>query len=594
MAEDKVSKSVDKQTQSQKQEAQIANEKRDALFKEVAKNVKGGEATLKEIRESKKTQEETKQKMNDLAEAQGLTLDEFKKSVAGQEMQFKIDKEEKRAKRLTDAKDLSMQARQFALSAKQLATFEGMKNAFSGLSETLLKIPGAGAVVGATRSLFGVLKNLALIALIPLLVKFLNSQTFKDMANYLITNGAKIMDSLYNTLISFFTEVGKILTAFAQDGFLGGIRQISESIGFSKEDIAYFKETVKNLGLSALILGLGSVLVTAAGFIASMTNRLRMMFGIGTSGAAAGKLSLQERGFKKGKDYTLKGGRTARFTGKGFQEIVGGKPGQFLANKDVLENLKGGQGTIKSGSRIAKFIGIFKGVSRIIHGIGKLLAINELIQIATSGESKAKKVEQFVGLLGGLGGSALGALVGGIAGSAVPLVGNLIGATVGGGLGFFGGEILTKALAQYLVGGPVDAFPVPFEGYDLNEIFNRGMTKKNDYREDIVNESGEVVGYRTTQDMGVMGGIIPAGTEVKNDFTTPPSYSPYSLTNLGRQVPDSPPQINPISPGLGFGNPFSGLYNYIFNTDNSSTTTAVNGTTSKVDTNPLLPAILER
>ena len=113
--------------------------------------------------------------MNDLAEAQGLTLDEFKKSVAGQEMQFKIDKEEKRAKRLTDAKDLSMQARQFALSAKQLATFEGMKNAFSGLSETLLKIPGAGAVVGATRSLFGVLKNLALIALIPLLVKFLNN-----------------------------------------------------------------------------------------------------------------------------------------------------------------------------------------------------------------------------------------------------------------------------------------------------------------------------------------------------------------------------------------------------------------------------------
>lgn len=610
---EKLRKQQEQRAAKEDAQEQLANEKRDILFKEMAKNVKGGEATLKEIRESKKVQEDTKQKMNDFAEAQGLTLDEFKKSVAGQEMQFKIDQEEKRAKKLTDAKDLSMRARQFALSARQLATFEGMKNAFSGLSETLLKIPGAGAVVGATRSLFGVLKNLALIALIPLLVKFLNSQTFKDMANYLLTNGVKIIEKFEEAVIGIFKSLEKITKAFIDDGFLAGFDQAIIELNIStKEDLEEFKKNIKQLAITSSLVLLGSGLALVVGTVRNIGMALRNMAGVrgaGNIGAqvsrSGGAMSVKDRGFKAGQTYDLKDESgterqvkavRAGKSGLRFQDVESGK---FIKTDTVIDQVIGGQGILKlkSGSRFMKFLGMVQRVSKFIPMVGRILAINDLINIYRSGAPMKEKVTSLVGLMGGLSGAALGALLGGAVGGVVPLVGNLIGGVGGGIFGYMKGDQIATGLAQWMLGGPVTALE-DFMGFNLNKILNSSagaLDADTQLAQATAGSSSAGGGNVFVPGMADILGLNNVNGGTPYNLSVNPAIKAAGVAGLEAGALAARQDV------LGFrgiemaaSKPTTIVYNYATSVDNSSSTTAVNGNTPKVNSNPYLFNVLER
>ena len=99
---------------------------------------------------------------------------------------------------------------------------------------------------------------------------------------------------------------------------------------------------------------------------------------------------------------------------------------------------------------------------RGVPGLGALLGIGEIAMM------DPPTVDGVAGVLGGLGGATLGTLAGGLVGAAGGPVA-LVTAALGGGVGYFLGDALSKGLAQMLMGKKVDAFP---EWSGLNGLLN--------------------------------------------------------------------------------------------------------------------------
>ena len=118
----------------------------------------------------------------------------------------------------------------------------------------------------------------------------------------------------------------------------------------------------------------------------------------------------------------------------------------------------------KNASSLAKFPKLMKALRFIrgVPGLGALLGIGEIAMM------DPPTVDGVAGVLGGLGGATLGTLAGGLVGAAGGPVA-LVTAALGGGVGYFLGDALSKGLAQMLMGKKVDAFP---EWSGLNGIFN--------------------------------------------------------------------------------------------------------------------------
>ena len=113
--------------------------------------------------------------------------------------------------------------------------------------------------------------------------------------------------------------------------------------------------------------------------------------------------------------------------------------------------------------RLAKFL-TFAGR---FGGLGAVIGIGELINMARTGNLTVEAVSGlFGGVLGGVGGTKLGALIGSI----FPGPGTVIGGLLGGGLGYLAGDTIAKALGQWMLGKKVDAFGFGF-GW-VNDLFN--------------------------------------------------------------------------------------------------------------------------
>ena len=102
-----------------------------------------------------------------------------------------------------------------------------------------------------------------------------------------------------------------------------------------------------------------------------------------------------------------------------------------------------------------------------VPGIGYVLGAMDLYQLLGSDASGKQKVAGVAGILGGLGGSTLGAMAGATVGSVVPGAGTLIGGLLGGAGGYFAGDMVAKGLAEWLLGEKVTAFP----GF-INDMIN--------------------------------------------------------------------------------------------------------------------------
>ena len=159
---------------------------------------------------------------------------------------------------------------------------------------------------------------------------------------------------------------------------------------------------------------------------------------------------------------------------KGIDKLRGkpsGKAPDVDPSSRGLRGKGGAEGQIDKGlmkslskyPRLAKFL---KFAGRF-GGLGAVIGIGELINMARTGNLSVEAVSGlFGGVLGGVGGTKLGALIGSI----FPGPGTVIGGLLGGGLGYLAGDTIAKALGQWMLGKKVDAFGFGF-GW-VNDLFN--------------------------------------------------------------------------------------------------------------------------
>ena len=102
--------------------------------------------------------------------------------------------------------------------------------------------------------------------------------------------------------------------------------------------------------------------------------------------------------------------------------------------------------------------------------LGSLVSLGHIGYILSSDQSKEDKVANVTGALGGLAGATGGGILGGLLGTlGFPGIGTAVGGGLGSLLGYFAGEYITKALAQYLLDMPITAFP---DWTGLNDMMN--------------------------------------------------------------------------------------------------------------------------
>jgi len=98
----------------------------------------------------------------------------------------------------------------------------------------------------------------------------------------------------------------------------------------------------------------------------------------------------------------------------------------------------------KMPPRMGAFLKGAGAIAKRIPAIGYMLGANELYGVLSGDGSTAEKAKAVTKIFSGLGGSALGALVGSLAGP--------LGTFTGGLLGFFAGEQLAEVVANWLMG----------------------------------------------------------------------------------------------------------------------------------------------
>ena len=127
----------------------------------------------------------------------------------------------------------------------------------------------------------------------------------------------------------------------------------------------------------------------------------------------------------------------------------------------MIQNMtkKTGETAAKGAAGIAKYPKLLKALN-FLKGVPLVGGIAALSQIAMM---DPVTVDKLAGVLGGIGGAALGGMVGAL----TPIPGGLL---IGTGLGAVLGDTLAKAAAQYLMGKKVDAFGFGF-GW-LNDLIN--------------------------------------------------------------------------------------------------------------------------
>ena len=176
--------------------------------------------------------------------------------------------------------------------------------------------------------------------------------------------------------------------------------------------------------------------------------------------AQPAKPAMTKSGYKVGEVFETKSG--------GKMKVMQNAKTGAIFTQGVAKSTKVGMQKVNPLTKFPKFAKVL-GVAKRIPVLGTVLGAAEVLSILASDASMEDKVAGVAGALGGIGGSALGAMMGGTLGTAIfPGVGTVIGGALGGFGGYFLASSMTKALAQWMLGQKVDAFPLDF----LNNLMN--------------------------------------------------------------------------------------------------------------------------
>ena len=176
------------------------------------------------------------------------------------------------------------------------------------------------------------------------------------------------------------------------------------------------------------------------------------------------KPAMTKSGYKVGEVFETKSG--------GKMKVMQNAKTGAIFTQGVAKSTKVGMQKVNPLTKFPRFAKVL-GVAKRIPVLGTVLGAAEVLSILASDASMEDKVAGVAGALGGIGGSALGAMMGGTLGTAIfPGVGTAIGGALGGFGGYFLASSMTKALAQWMLGQKVDAFPLDF----LNNLMNGDET----------------------------------------------------------------------------------------------------------------------
>ena len=164
--------------------------------------------------------------------------------------------------------------------------------------------------------------------------------------------------------------------------------------------------------------------------------------------------------------------------------------------------------------------------------LAALFGIGQIIQMASTGTLNAESLGKvFGGLIGGVGGTKLGAAIGSI----FPGPGTLLGGLIGGGLGFFAGEYIAGKLANFLLGTDDGEFKKagnPRAARAQAAAMKRGEELAKTYKSDAT--SGVRNQFEANRYGGGSDTIDPTGNPT-GDVITTNSYNTnnYSTSNSG-------------------------------------------------------------
>jgi len=319
-----------------------------------------------------------------------------------------------------------------------------------------------GAAIGA--GIGALMKNEKFKAAITELGKNL-----KDMAKDVYDKIEPTVVNFKNQFLELFDTLG-----ITKEGVVGGVAGALKFIGdaaasgvesLNKVIKGDFGDLGENIGKAALFVG-SLIGILKIGKIAKLFKKLGAL---GLTAAGGAILSMfkskdaPEVDTKPKPDVKPKPGSVVKSASGKL--MLAGADGQATVNKappgskigdmpkkSVLNNFK----KFPKLGAAAKFLRAIPGVSMLM-SLGELATMNPLT------------VDGVAGVLGGLGGGTLGAMIGTLL-PGIPGLNTLVGGTVG----YFLGDALFKGLAQFLLGKKVDAFPE-----FMNDLINGKDTKSN-------------------------------------------------------------------------------------------------------------------
>ena len=157
------------------------------------------------------------------------------------------------------------------------AQVEGLKLAFAPQLEILSSFANIGKkVLGTSVGIPGLtVGRLALLAALPLIIRFLRSESFKKVVDFLAERG----EDMVNTAVSAIMKIGSFLL------FIGStIKETLQFLGVIRKDVSFAREeaerfTPQNLGIAAGIVALRGALTAVGSLMKGAASRLGFLTG---------------------------------------------------------------------------------------------------------------------------------------------------------------------------------------------------------------------------------------------------------------------------------------------------------------------------
>jgi len=362
--------------------------------------------------------------------------------------------------------------------------FNQIKNYFKEVMDTYEK----EGFVAAARKIFGDI-ICGIMDLSSNIGKFLSEKFEEFMASDFVQGIKKSIEpyitSIMCSLMDIFEPIGNIIDEYRQGGLDAALQQFKEEFPeFSKSLQKLIDDIKLVLGIGALATGVGAITILSGvaliyKSVKSVATFLRDA-ALRIMGMKPPDLDDPDKPQQRGLGGGAMGSRGKTFTFKGQTYNID-QEGKLRIPKGVIgvggEKLGGRFAPTEANRAFAKF-GDTRGLSQLFGKyptLGKFLSVlgrsagpitaligtAQAMNVLMGDDPMEKKVELLGGILGGqigaIGGGLLGSAIGGLAlgsfsGGALAPVGLLGGGVIGSLAGFFGGDVVGKKLAQFLLG----------------------------------------------------------------------------------------------------------------------------------------------